>query len=574
MARQVKGFWTFDSETDPFSVERNRRNEVPRMFTCGAMHYPSEEYVEFKTPKEVADFFCDKNTLVYAHNGGKFEDYHQLREFINSDEEILVIGGRLSKFRIGNTEFRDSMNLFQGTKLEQFGDKQTIDYSLFEPDKRCDPNVMAKIKAYQRQDNVVLMNALERYFKTYGKSLTQAGACMRYWEKNFNQTAPRQSYSDFQRYKSYYNGGRVQCFAEGVSLQNFDVVDINSAYPFAMTFRHPISTMGLLRRDLPPINQMHRCLIKLKCTARNCFPWRDAEGALYFPDDEGGKRKRIREYHVTGWEYLQALALDAISNVKILEVHYFTETVSFKDYIDFFYNQRLEAKAKGDVMGDIFAKYFQNSLYGKFGQDVDNHEEFVIATSDSKAEWIAKGFKDYKPFNDRRLLRRGKEYLPHDSPKRRYYNVVTAASITGFVRAHLFKSLQACSQPLYCDTDSIAARDVSSLQVSKNLGDWKLEMECKQYAIAGKKLYAFQMSDAWHATATEKARINDPNAVVDPYKIACKGVSLTAAEIIRVARGETIEYEPIVPTYSITRDVPKYINRAVMKTYRDISLVD
>ena len=490
---------------------------------------------------------------MYAHNGGKF-DYHYLREFINSDEEILVIGGRLSKFRIGNTEFRDSLNLFQGTKLEQFGGKIAIDYNTFEPERRTDPNIAADIRRYLRADCAVLTGALDRYFTTYGKSLTQAGACMKYWEKHFNQTAPRQRMSDFHKYKPYYNGGRVQCFESGVASASFQVVDINSAYPFAMTYRHPISTSALLRRELPPVNQYHKCLIKLKCSARGCFPWRDADGALYFPDDEGGKRKRIREYHVTGWEYLTALALDAISHVKILEVHYFPETVSFKDYIDHFYEVRQNAKKTGDKMMDIFAKYFMNSLYGKFGQDVDNHEDFVIATSDSKADWVAKGYKDYKPFGDRRLMQRSKKYLAEDSPKRRYYNVTTAASITGFVRAHLFKSLSECSQPIYCDTDSIAARKTEGLQISGQLGDWKLEMNCDQYAVAGKKLYAFR------------------DAQTGEYKTACKGVSLTAQEIIRVANGETIKYEPQVPTYSINRDVPRYINRDVMRTYKDISL--
>lgn len=553
MSKKPQGFWTLDAETDPFSLQRNRANEIPKPFLWGAMHYPSEEYVEFQHAYQVADFFRDKPTLVYAHNGGKF-DYHYLRDYINSDEEILVIGGRLAKFKIGECEFRDSMNLFQGTKLEQFGGKIHIDYSKFEADRRSDPNVMSEIKTYLRQDNQVLLGALQSYFDKYGRSLTQAGACMRYWEKHFNQTAPRQSYADFHRYKPYYNGGRVQCFVEGVKSVKFDFADMNSAYPEAMRYRHPFSTTALLRRDLPPVNQMHRCLVKLRCSASGCFPWRDADGALYFPVDEGGKRKRLREYYVTGWELLMALALDSLKELKILEVHYFTETISFKDYIDFFYNERLEARRLGDVVGVIFNKYFMNQLYGKFGQDVDNHDEFVIATVDSQAEWIAKGYIDYKAWGDRRLLTRSKSHLAHDSPKRRYYNVATAASITGFQRAQLFKALNSCHSPIYCDTDSVAAVDISSLPLSDRLGDWKLEMSCDQYAVAGKKMYAFR------------------DANTGEYKTACKGVALTAEQIIRVAKGETIKYEPEVPTYSLTREIPRYINRDVIKTFKDISL--
>lgn len=560
MARQQVGFWTLDAETDPFSLERNRNNEVPQPFVWGAYHSPSEDYHQFKTASDVAEFFKDQKTVVYAHNGGKF-DYHYLREHINSDEPLLIIGGRLSKFKIGECEFRDSLNLFQGTRLDQLGAKSVIDYALFEPDKRSDPNNFNEICKYLKQDNVVLSQALGRYFSDYGKSLTQASAAMKYWQKNFNQVAPRQSYADFQRYKPYYTGGRVQCFESGFKQADFSVVDINSAYPYAMTFRHPISTHGVLRKDLPPVNQYHRCLIKLKCIAKGCFPWRDDEGALYFPEDE----RHVRVYHVTGWEYLTAIALDAIRKVTILEVHYFTETVTFKDYIDHFYAERQQCKGNGDVMGDIFAKYFMNSLYGKFGQDVDNHDEYVIASDDSRAQWLAKGFQSFKPWGDRFLLRRSKKLLSPDSEQRRYYNIATASSITGFVRAHLFKNLLACSRPLYCDTDSITAADTSAVPQSKVLGDFKLEMEGDHYAIAGKKMYALHMTPPWVTQAKQK----DPDA--SEYKVACKGVDLTAEQIIQVAKGGKVLYESESPCYSITRNVPRYINREVRQTAKNIA---
>lgn len=563
--------WTLDCETDPFSLERNKRNEIPQPFIWGAYCHETQEYVELPDGCSVADFFADRGALVYAHNGGRF-DYMYLRDHLNSDDPLLVISGRIAKCKIGNSEFRDSVNLLP-VALDTFGGKTKIDYALMEPDRRADPNVMHEIKRYLKQDCATLAENLQAYFDQYGRSISQASASMKYWAKHFDNEIPRQSKSDFDRYKPFYYGGRVQCFADGVKSANFSVMDINSAYPYAMKQRHIFSTTGILRNHLPAANAIFRCLLKVRCSSRGAFPWRDSEGALYFPDDEGGRRKIQREYFVTGWEFLTALATDNISHIDLKEIHYFPETISFGDYIDHFYEKRMEAKRNKDKANDVFCKLFMNSLYGKFGQDCDSHRDFVIATTDSVADWKAKGYRDYKPWGSRFLMVADKKELDEFSPRRRYYNVATAASITGFVRAHLYRAANSCAGLIYCDTDSIAARDVSSLESGDALGQWKKEMDCDQYAIAGKKLYAMRdVKRDWEKEEAEKKGIfSGPDGW---YKTACKGVDLTPEQIIKVAQGETIEYMPEVPTYSITRDTPRYINRNVMRTYKDISQVN
>lgn len=583
---RAKSFWVLDAETDPFSIERNKAWSeafkldpyttvgIPQDFIWGAYHHATEEYVEFYSAKDVAEFFRDRNALVYAHNGGRF-DYMYLRDFINSDDPLLVIGGRIAKCRIGTSEFRDSLNIFCQIPLSEFGGKIEIDYSKMEPARRADPNVMAEIKRYLRQDCVLLAEKLQEYFDEFGNNMTQASSSMKYWAKNFNQTIPSQSKSDFDRYKDFYFGGRVQCFREGVKAEKFSVLDINSAYPYAMRKQHMFSTSGVRRRHLPTGDKLWRCLIKLDCSARSVFPWRDPDGALYFPDDEGGHRSRIRTYCVTGWEFMTALATDSISNIHIREIHYFPESVSFADYIDHFYARRIEAKKRKDKAADIFCKLFMNSLYGKFGQDCDNHSDYVVTCRDGIAGWKAKGYVEYKPWRDRVLMRYDKNKLHDDDPRRRYYNVATAASITGFVRAHLYRAANACSGLIYCDTDSISAQDVSALRQSDKLGDWKLEMECNYYAIAGKKLYAMRdVKLDWTKADAEKKGIYYGENPTGWFKTACKGVDLSPEQIIRVAQGETIEYLPEVPTYSISRDQPRYINRNVSRTYKDISLAN
>lgn len=574
MGRARSTFWTFDCETDPFKPHR-----FPQPFIFGAYEGDSGEYVELATASDAASFFRDKKTVVYAHNGGKF-DYHYLRDFINSDEPILVINGRLAKFKIGECEFRDSLNLFPNTRLKDFGNKLEIDYRLLEPDVRQDPNVMAEIKRYLRQDCVGLWEVIRRYWDEYGRNLTQAGASMRVWQRMSGITVPRQTKVQHDRYRPYYYGGRVQCFAQGIHTGEFQVADINSAYPRAMLEPHPFSPEGVLEDSLPADSKLHTCLVTLDCTSRGALPWKDEKtGELYFPDDEAGNRRRVRRYSVTGYELISAFETNSISNVKIREVHRFPMTVEFKDYINHFFEKREDARRRGDIAGRIFCKYFMNSVYGKLGSDPSHYAEYVIATDDTLEEWSRKGYYPHKPWGSRHLMCRTPtdEELNNVSGKWRYYNVATAASVTGYVRAFLYQSLSTCSGVLYCDTDSIAARDTTSLAFGTTLGQWKNEGAYDYAAIAGKKMYAFHKSGC--------AQTYDPNEEDEKkqtWKIACKGVNFRKGMMIegrhysgpelitRIAQGEALDYDPEAPTYSLFREIPD-ASRQSAEVYRDLS---
>ncbi|HEV8593149.1 MAG TPA: DNA polymerase, partial [Pyrinomonadaceae bacterium] len=286
-------FWTLDAETDPFLVGREPEPFIWGAY-CGENELGLEEYYEFYTIDEVVEFFESKAVVVYAHNGGKYDyqirhkpgnhRYFCLRDAINSDEPIMVINGRLAKFRIGKAEFRDSLNILPNTRLEDFGGKIKIDYSKMERDKRSDPNVFSEIRTYLRQDCRLLWEVVSRYRRDYGCGLTQAGSSMKYWSKMYHVEPPRQTKAQHDRYRPYYYGGRVQCFESGVLRTAFSVADINSAYPFAMLRDHAFCTEGRRQTHLPPEPKLSQCLITLDATSRGALPWRDPEdGELYFP---------------------------------------------------------------------------------------------------------------------------------------------------------------------------------------------------------------------------------------------------------------------------------------------------
>lgn len=548
VARRARPIWAIDCETDPFKIGR-----IPAPFLWGIYEGAKELYHEFATVREVLDFLMseyasNEEPIVYAHNGGKF-DYHYLREGFNSDEPIMIIGGRFAKFRIGDCEFRDSLNIFTQTKLEQFGGKIKIDYARLEVDVRH--LHIEEIQKYLRQDCVMLYDNLARYFKEYGRGLTQAGSSMRYWAKNYKQTPPKQTPTQFQAMRPFFYGGRVECFQQGYKRELFKVIDINSAYPRAMLEKHPFSTAPLISEHLPSKN-IEQCLIRFDGISKGGLPFRTEHGELFFPDDES----TVREYLVTGWEFMAALELDALRVVRIKEVYSFSNHVDFEGYVHEFYGKRQVAKAKGDKAEDIFAKIFMNSLFGKFASNPEKYKEWVIASDDSREKWSTEGFAFSEHWDQRFLMTR-----PVPEIKHRYYNIATAASITGWVRAFLFRSLLKCGNVIYCDTDSIAAGDVSRLNLGTELGQWKVEMDGDEWAVAGKKLYAFHKTPAFW-------KMDEEDSEKREWKKAHKGVELTAQEIIAAAKGETILYQPKVPTYSALRPEPIFIDRKIRATAR------
>lgn len=539
MSRSKRKIYALDCETDPFKDGR-----IPQPFIWGL--YDGEHFEHFSTAAEVVARLERENCVVYAHNGGKF-DYHYLREHINSDEPLMLIGGRLAKFRIGEAEFRDSMNLFT-FPLSAY-QKDSIDYALMEADRRDDPNVRAEIIKYLRSDCVNLWELLDAFFKEYGKNLTQAGAAMRVWSKMSGMKPPQSTAQEYADYKPYYYGGRVQCFEHGHGLTDFSVMDINSAYPHVMLSDHPFCCRGSIEPHLPHESEWARCFLTIDGVSKGALPWIEESkrgNKLIFPCDEN----TIRTYHITGHELQAAIDTDSFKIFRVRDVWRFPIVANFREYVERFYALRKVAKANGDKAQDLFAKIFLNALYGKFGANPSKYMEYRLTHLESLGRYSAEDWIESCQWGERFLLQR-----KIDDDKQRYYNIATAASITGAVRANLWRAICQCSGVLYCDTDSIAARDVSRLETGAALGQWKTEMLCKEYAIAGKKNYAFRASDEWSASNPGKE-----------WKIASKGTRLTAAQMIAVARGAAVQYRTDVPTYSARKSEIVFTHRTVRAT--------
>lgn len=531
----MKTIAVIDAETDPF-----KHGRFPEPFVWG--FYDGERYEEFFTTDALIEFIADQDIIVYAHNGGKF-DFHFLIDYANLHEELTVVNGRIGKMNIGECELRDSW-LILPIPLGSY-QKDEIDYSIFEPHERVKPENMKKIRDYLYTDCLYLWDIIIKFQERYDSALTMAGASMKQWQKISGRKPPMSSTSYYGMLRPYYYGGRVQCFRTGIIKEPFELADINSAYPFAMLYKHPIGTDYQIMKRAPQDHEtLMASLIKVRCKSHGALPYRTERGELIFPNDN-----ETREYCVTGWEFLAAKETNTIRQEQVLEYRVFDELTDFSDYINHFYQERLQAQRTGDKAGNIFAKLFMNSLYGKFASNPERYRHYMMIP----LEYVANAEAEEWTFSGE-LAGFAIMEKPLDNAEMRYYNIATAASITGFVRAYLWQAICASEGAIYCDTDSLAARDLSCLNYGEELGAWKIERQCDYGAVAGKKLYAFKSVKGSYDPKTERQ-----------WKTASKGVNIGANEIVRVARGEIIEYKPEVPTYSV-HNGQRFVNRKLRIT--------
>ncbi|MFW9874964.1 MAG: DNA polymerase [Candidatus Thorarchaeota archaeon] len=549
-AREI---WVADCETDPFI-----RNYIPKPFLWGCFN--GKEYKTFEETIDFIEFIAAKKCICYAHNGGRF-DWHFLFPYMHFwEDDILLIHNRIAKFKIGNCEFRDSYSILP-IPLAAY-QKTKIDYTIFKKEYRKKPENWKKINEYLKDDCTDLYNVVSRFIERFGLKLTLASASMKAWSKMTDEEPPKSSASFFELFKKYYYGGRVECFKSGIINKNLFAADINSAYPYAMLFNHPFTVDNYIKKEGKPNKIFEYDFYTVDAIAKGCFPFKDG-ASLYFPNDN-----EIRTYNITGWELKTALETNTVKIVKWVSYIHFLKTINFKEYILHHYKIRQECKKKINCLkegtkeyldvksDDLFAKLLLNSLYGKFGSNPNSYKKHIILPAneipilyDEESEEFKKGFNLSGILGEYCIAERDLE-----EQEKRFYNVATAASITGFVRAFLWKNICKCEGVVYCDTDCIIAENINALEFGHDLGQWENEGEFDLAGIAGKKLYILR-----------KINIKEGEK---KYKKACKGANIPDALIWEIALGNTVIDNPHNPIFSIKKP-PYFIHKTLRATAKN-----
>ena len=294
--------------------------------------------------------------------------------------------------------------------------------------------------------------------------------------------------------KAYY-GGRVECLKIGKITGTTYKLDINSMYPGVMargTFPtklvsvwNDVSLDEYKERIIGQFKYTAECVINTKTPA---YPKKDEQGRLIFPTGTFTANLSTPEIE---------FAYKRNDLVSINSIALYEHEPLFKDFVEYFYNLRLEAKAKGDEIESFFLKILMNSLYGKFGQNGRKWKTMdETADEDDIKVWLeidadTGEIEHYRQIgNVIQLLQKEEESL-NSHP-------AIAAHITAQARIDLWTLIEKAGREnvFYCDTDSLFTNKRGLDKLTNELDDIELgklknEGETTNCIIRGLKDYVF-----------------------------------------------------------------------------------
>ena len=277
-----------------------------------------------------------------------------------------------------------------------------------------------------------------------------------------------------------YAGGRTQVL--GNPTENYSDVlcfDANSLYPSVM-LSNPYPSPVKHWREPPSRLKLHRLISKSErlVIAKLTLNGENSSSQFLPAIDEDGRRNYSENLfygHLCQPEIVAALERGWVIE-SVEELYSFKSEFIFKDFVEFFYNLRLEYLKKGDPR-EIMVKGILNSLYGKFGQKdykkrVENIEKIDNLTQHTEWEDIY----EIKNWNNHQGV-----YLLEKNPSQICENAFSpiAAFVTSYGRVKLLEAIEA-TDAIYCDTDSIFTQksfeEISKiLAIGSELGEWKQE---------------------------------------------------------------------------------------------------
>lgn len=435
-----------------------------------------------------------KNTVIYAHNGGRFDWLHYIRHLLDNSElsdcqvmmsEQIIIAITITlktghKFTLADSlrlmpyalkDIAEKMNethkkIYIGeyiTRMDLFKDRERDNYY-----------------HYLHEDCYALQEAILSFWKKIHTlegsigylPLTLPALALRVFRQYIQGpifTPTNQDVKDFTR--RAYTGGRVECYRPGL-YKHVNVFDVNSMYPFIMaTYPVPVSNRGYWVDRIEP----------------GTCGFYEVEYVQYdqtIPPLLRDEKTHEFTYTGSGVFYigeLLTLPSEAIS-YKVSKGYIFQDTeVLFKSFVDRYYGIRLQAKSDNDPALDFIAKIMLNSLYGKFGQR-PIRLTLELANNAKLEQYVRQG--KTVTVRDEFMLVESEAQIDHEF-------TAIAAIITAMARSTLYCHIRnAGDSYIYADTDSVHC-DGTTLETGDGLGALKLEKSGEAVYI-GRKLYGLR----------------------------------------------------------------------------------
>jgi hypothetical protein len=333
---------------------------------------------------------------------------------------------------------------------------------------------LQSLLVYNQQDCYILYTAIEQFQETLlsmgGQlQMTLASCAMHLFRRRFlKQDISIPSYVNECARKAYFSS-RVEVFQ--TSCEDAYYYDINSSFPYAMTFPCPGQFLGsqLNLPKRPEVLYIADVDIKVPDSYLPPLPYR-MQGRVFFP--VGTWRSWLTQVD------LELLLQNGGQLLKVHECLGFEPFDDLKEYAETFYAIR---KNSSNEFEKVTGKLLMNSLYGKFGEGSEKQTMHINPSETS--EWR---LRDKETEGRAEMLFPGAwiETIDADVP---HMHVPIAAHITSFARRTLYNFLKPCEQVYYSDTDSVVT--TSTLPTSKELGGLKLEYRVRGGDFYSPKLY-------------------------------------------------------------------------------------
>ena len=283
-----------------------------------------------------------------------------------------------------------------------------------------------------------------------------------------------------------YVASRVEVYRRDV--HEADYYDINSSFPFSMTYEQPGNFVGS-QRGLPS-RGLYLAELTIEVEDQNIPPLpvrSPADDRIYFPTGQW-----------RGWFDVADVELLEETRGRIIHVHDVLTFDPFDDmaaYAEEIYDMR---RRSTDSAEKIVLKFLLNSLYGKFAECT--LKQRICINPPPKFFDIPEATADTP---GRTYLMPGvwslteERYIAHE-------HVPVAVHITALSRAAVTRFMGHASDVFYVDTDGFACPTGDRVPTGDALGELKLEKHIRDAVFAAPKLYAYRESEEGQYTIKAK----------------------------------------------------------------------
>lgn len=315
-----------------------------------------------------------------------------------------------------------------------------------------------------------------------------------------------------------YVGGRCECFRLGTYDGDIYYLDVNSMYPSVMIngqFPRKLRTVTKYC-DIDDLKEWQKdnaliadCIVE---TDEPAYPLKH-EHKLIFP---------VGKFRVslTGAELKYALANDHVR--RVIATCVYEQAPVFNAYIKYMYALRMDARQRGDEVGESLAKLFLNTLYGKFGQRGRRYEIIDTTYDTSILTWQHWDVPTQTLTNMRQFGGIIQEFVG-ESESRHSFPAI-ASFTTSYARMVLYRAIHKAGREnvLYCDTDSMVVNSAGLSRMqdeldANKLGAWKVEDKFKSVTLYGAKDYKFDAVKRTKGVRANATWINDAEVEQDKF---------------------------------------------------------